>query len=227
MIKSLTGVVAILFMVVAQGALAERTIKTEDFSGWMQNYETLTYDEKRNAFIFENEDKRGLYQRVLLGTVAVYSRTAEADETIAGQATAYMDEGIRDLLDRKGIRAKEPGPGVIEMKVAITGVQKSKEQLKAYNFIPVGAVFRGAQEVSGKVASYIDTRFEGEMVDSVTGDRVVAIVSKGIEETSKRSGDSLQFEDIIPTLDKWLAQLEENLDRNLARRAETVDPAQQ
>ena len=102
--------------------------------------------------------------------------------------------------------------------IAITGVEKSKEELKAYNFVPVAAVFRGAQAATGNVATYIDTRFEAEMVDSVTGEQVAAVVAKGIEETEKRSGDSLRFDDIKPTLDKWLAQYAETPDEYLARR---------
>jgi hypothetical protein len=137
---------------------------------------------------------------------------------IADQANQYLEQGIRDILQRNGIGAADAGPGVLRARFAITGVKKFKEGLRAYHVLPVAAVFRGAQEASGSVDTYIDTRFEGEIVDSVTGDRVVAIVAKGIEDTSKRSGDELVFEDVIPTLDKWLAQLEENLQRNLAAR---------
>ncbi len=56
------------------------------------------------------------------------------------------------------------------------------------------------------------------MVDSVTGEQVVAVVAKGIEDTEKRSGDSVEFDDNKPTLDKWLAQYAQTLDEYLARR---------
>ena len=107
---------------------------------------------------------------------------------------------------------------MLRLKVAITAVEKSKEDLKAYNFVPVAAVFRGAQAATGNVATYIDAMFEAEMVDSVSGDRVAAIVAKGIEETEKRSGDELTFEDVKPTLDKWVAQYSKTLDGYLAQR---------
>ena len=87
--------------------------------------------------------------------------------------------------------ASDPGPGILRIKLAITAVEKSKEDLKAYNFVPVAAVFRGAQAATGNVTTYIDAMFEAEMVDSVSGERVAAIVAKGIEETEKRSGDDL------------------------------------
>lgn len=40
----------------------------------------------------------------------------------------------------------------------------------------------------------------------------------GIEETGKRRGDELTFDDVKPTLDKWLAQYSDTLDGYLAKR---------
>jgi hypothetical protein len=199
-------------------SMAAREVKTKDFSGWMEDYDSLTYNEERNAFLFFNEARRGTYSKVILDEVAVYSKTGEADPEIAQEATAYLSQGISELLEKKGIAASEAGAGVLRLKLAITGAEKSKEDLKAYNFVPVAAVFRGAQAASGNVATYIDTMFEAQMVDSVSGERVAAIVAKGIEETEKRSGDALSYDDVKPTLDKWLAQYEQTLDALLAKK---------
>ena len=218
--KRITVAVAlVMFLVIgATNSMAQRTVKTKDFSGWMENYEMLTFDEERNAFIFENDVKRGVYKKLMLDSVVLHGVGVQKNPEIADQAVQYLEQGIRDIMERKGIGADEAGPGVLRANLAITGVDKSKEGLKAYHVLPVAAIFRGAQEVSGTVGTYIDTRFEGEMVDSVSGERVVAIVAMGIADTSKRSGDILYFDDVKPTLDKWLVQLEENLERNLAAR---------
>ena len=215
LIAILTG---FLLAISSASTMADKEIKTEDFSGWMENYDSLTYDEKRNAFRFFNEEKRGTYQKVMLHSVIVYGRDAKSEAEIATQATDYMAAGVSSLLESRDLLATEAGEGVVRASIAITGVEKSKEELKAYNFVPVAAVFRGAQAATGNVATYIDTRFEAEMVDSVTGEQVAAVVAKGIEETEKRSGDSLRFDDIKPTLDKWLAQYAETPDEYLARR---------
>ncbi len=103
----------------------------------------------------------------------------------------------------------------MKLAIAITGAAKSKEDLKAYNFVPVAAVFRVAQAATGNVSTYIDTMFEAHMVDSVTSERMGAIVAKSIEVTEKRRGDDLVFDDIVSTLDKWLAQFAETLDAYL------------
>jgi len=211
-------VLVLLVVVSSTLTMADREVETKDFSGWMKDYDSLVYNEERNAFLFFNEAKRGTYNKVILEKVAVYSKNGEADTKIAEQATSYLAKGLADLLENKGLAASKPGPGVLRLKLAITGAEKSKEDLKVYNFVPVAAVFRGAQAATGNVATYIDAMFEAEMVDSVSGDRVAAIVAKGIEETEKRSGDALTFDDIKPTLDKWLAQYNKTLDDYLAKR---------
>ena len=211
-------VLVLLVVTTSTLAMSAREVKTKDFSGWMKDYDSLTYNEERNAFLFFNEAKRGSYTKVILEEVVVYSRDGEADPEIAEKSTSYLSQGLADLLASKGLAATEPGPGVLRLKLAITGAEKSKEDLKAYNFVPVAAVFRGAQAATGNVATYIDAMFEAEMVDSVSGDRVAAIVAKGIEETEKRSGDALTFDDVKPTLDKWLAQYDKTLDGFLAKR---------
>ena len=216
--KTIATILVTLLFVGSTTTMADREIKTKDFSGWMESYDTLRLNEEQNAFLFFNEERRGTYQKVMIHSVIIYGKNAKAKSDIATKSADYMAEGISELLQRKGLLATAPGPNVVRLNLAITGTEKSKESLKAYNLVPVGALFRGAQEASGKVASYIETNFEAEMVDSVTGEQVSAIVAKGIEETEKRSGDKLRFEDIKPTLDMWLAQYDQILDEYLAKR---------
>ena len=123
------------------------------------------------------------------------------------------------MLEEKDLAASEPAEGVLNLRLAITGTEKSTEDLKARNFIPVAAVFRVGQAATGKVATYIDTMMEAEMTDSVTGMRVMAIVQKSIGETEKRSGDELTFEDVVPMLDIWLQTYGKTLDKLLAKKA--------
>jgi len=219
--KTAIRLIGLILLLGTTATFAQREVKTKDFSGWLNDYDSLVFVEERNAYLFFNTDLRGKYEKVLLEPVEIFSETGEADNKHAKRAMEYMTEGLQKLLEEKGIAASEPGPKVARLRLAITGVEKSKEELKAYNFIPVSAVFRGAQAATGKVATYMATMFEGEATDSVSGERIMAIVAKGIEETEKRSGDRITFEDFQPTLDKWLAQYSKTLDDSLARKADS------
>ncbi|MEP4485603.1 DUF3313 domain-containing protein [Marinobacter alexandrii] len=197
-------------------ALAAQEIKTKDFSGWMEDYDSLVFNEDTNSFVFFNEDARGKYDKVILESVSVYSLDAKADPVLASKATDYLTIGVRKLLKEQGILAQEPGPKVLRYSMALTGVEKSKEDLKAHNLIPVSAIFRGAKAATGNLNTYIEAMFEAKLVDSVTGERVAATVRKGIGETEKKSGDEMTFDDVKPTLDMWLAAYAETLKGFLA-----------
>ncbi|MEP1470995.1 MAG: DUF3313 domain-containing protein [Halieaceae bacterium] len=198
-------------------AMAAKEVSTKDFSGWMDSYDSLVFKEDLNAYVFFNEDKRGKYDKVMLQSVTVYSVDAKSDSTIANQATDYLTNGVRKIFEEEGILATEPGPNVLRYHMAITGVEKSKEDLKAHNLVPVSALFRGAKAATGNLNTYIDAMFEAELVDSVSGERVAATVRKGISETEKKSGDELGFEDVKPTLDMWLATYRQTLINFMAK----------
>ncbi|MEH6582094.1 MAG: DUF3313 domain-containing protein [Halioglobus sp.] len=219
--KILTKVFAVLIILSSITAVAQRGVGDKDFSGWLKNYDSLVFNEERNAFVFSNEDAAGHYEKILLEPIELHSTKGKADTERAQDAVEYLTNGLQKILEEKGIAATEPGPKVARLRLAITGVEKSKEDLKAHNLIPVSAVFRGAQAATGKVATYIATMFEGEATDSVTGERIMAIVTKGIDETTKRSGDELTFEDFKPTLNAWLERYSLTLDEMLARKADS------
>ena len=208
---------AALLLGTSQGIASEK-VNTKDFSGWMENYDTLEYNQDRNAFIFSNEDKRGQYEKVRLVDVTLFGKNVEANGELAQRAADYLRDGVNEIFAEEGVLATEPGPKVAALNLAITGVEKSTESLKAHNLIPVSAVFRGAKAATGNLNTYIDVMFEGEATDSVTGERLMAIVAKGIGDTEKKSGDELEFEDLLPTLDRWLANYRETLNAFLANR---------
>lgn len=193
-------------------------VKTKDFSGWMENYETLVYVEDRNAFVFSNEAKRGTYEKVLLQEVSLFGTNVKAGGDLAIEASDYLREGILQIFEEEGVLATVPGPKVARLSLAITGVEKSVESMKPRDVIPVAAVFRGAKAATGKLNTYIDVMFEGEATDSVTGERLMAIVTRDYGDTDKKSGDEMEFEDLLPTLDRWLAQYRVTVNEFLAKR---------
>ena len=219
-IKGLVSVAfALGLAVTGASAIAQKNASEKDFSGWLKSYDSLVYNEDRQAFIFFNEDKRGQYQKIMIDEVEVWGAKVDKEPAMAEQASAYMQAGMEKILADKGIGATEAGPGVLRARVAITGVEKTKESLKAHNVIPVSAVFRLGKEATGKVATFIDTMFEAEFVDSVSGEQVAATVNKTIGDTEKRSGDELTFDDVKPVLDGWLERYARTVDEFLAKRA--------
>lgn len=197
---------------------AADNMSVKDFSGWLGSYDQLVYVEDKNMYVFFNENARGKYAKVMLESISVYGANARSDTAVANQATDYLTTGVRQLFADKGILATEPGPATLRYSMAISGIEKSAESLKAHNLIPVSALYRGVKAASGNLDTFIDATFEAQLVDSISGERVAATVRRGISETEKKSGDALEFSDVKPTLDLWLDSYSRTLDDFLARR---------
>ncbi len=218
MFRKVSILLALVLALVGTAAVNAQEVKTKDFSGWMQSYENLVYIEDRNAWLFTNEERRGTYKAIMMGDVSVYGSNVEENSDIARQASDYMRDGMIQMFKDEGVYAAEPGPDVVKLSIAITGAEKAVESMKPRDVIPVAAVFRGAKAATGNLKTYIDVMFEGEAVDSISGDQVMAIVTRDYGDTDKKSGDDFAFEDLIPTLDRWLAQYRETLRGYLARK---------
>lgn len=219
MYRVITAAVFSSLLAFASANAVAQKVKTKDFSGWMEDYDTLVFDQERNAFLFSNESKRGKYAKVALVDVEVYGENLETNGDLAAQSADYLRDGVNQIFKEEGVLATEPGPGVAQLSLAITGVEKSAESLKAHNLIPVSAVFRGAKAATGNLNTYIDVMFEGEATDSVSGERLMAIVAKGIGTTEKKSGDELVFEDLVPTLDRWLENYRKTIKEFIQKRS--------
>ncbi|MEH6587401.1 MAG: DUF3313 family protein [Halioglobus sp.] len=214
---ALVSLLASILVLSTPAALAQK-VKKKDFSGWMESYEHLVFDQERNAFLFSNDDKRGQYEKVRLVDVAIYGENMEPNSEMANRVADYLRDGVNRMFEEEGVLATEPGPKVAKLSLAITGVEKSTESLKVHNLVPVSAVFRGAKAATGNLNTYIDVMFEGEATDSVTGEQLMAIVTRGVGTTDKKSGDELVFEDLVPTLDRWLDNYRQTLNDFMASR---------
>jgi hypothetical protein len=186
---------------------AKEDISEETFSGFLSNYEALELHEKQNAYRWANQEKLVSYKKVYLQPVVVYP-TDQINADVAIKATQYLAKGVQKILDRLELSTEQKGEGVLQLRAAITGVSKEKTGMKAYNFVPVALVFRAGKAATGNVGTFIDVSLEAEMLDSQTGERMMAAVLRGIGETEKTSGDELAYEDTIPVLDNWLANFE-------------------
>ncbi len=86
------------------------------------------------------------YQKVLVDDVAMYPR-AEPGPQVSQETleaiTTHLSDGLRRKVGAVLSLATEPGPGVLRMQTAVTGVAIKTEGMKAYEVLPVAAVFGG------------------------------------------------------------------------------------
>jgi len=144
------------------------------------------------------------FQRVLVEDVALYPKPEpgpQVSQETLDQISKYLSSELKQKVGSVLVMAEQPGPGVLRMRTAVTGVLIKTEGLKPYELVPVAAVFSGLKAASGKRAEEVHVFVESQFLDSVSGELVAA----GVRELPGRklSGkkDQLGLEDMQDSLD--------------------------
>lgn len=104
-----------------------------------------------------------------------------------------------------------PGPGVIRLRMALTGAEVSRKKLKAYQYLPVTLAITAAMEVAGQRGKVAIITMEGEALDSLSGKRLAAIVQSQGSGVSSSEPSELAEQDVYAVLDFWAKKIKNRL----------------
>jgi hypothetical protein len=144
------------------------------------------------------------YQKILIDNVVLYPEPEPGPQVSAetlDQIRSYLTEKLNAKVGAVLKVTTEPGPGVLRMQTAVTGVEIKTEGMKAYEVVPVAAIFGGIKALTGKrdrdVRVYVEVKFS----DSQSGEVIGAAVRKVEGEQLKGKKDQLELEDMQKSLD--------------------------
>lgn len=188
----------------------EKLASKEQFSGYLSNYDDLKKVKAEKGLEFlrwiSPDVKPGEYTRVYQHDITFYPRLTP--EQLAGRDTLiqigdYFNEAIKRELAKNGALASEPGPGVAETQLAITGVYIGNEGMKAYEIVPIAAVIGLGETAMGKRDQIVQLVVEGKLTDSESGKLLATSVYKGLGKNLKNDKTQLTLDDVKPVLDTW------------------------
>lgn len=181
------------FTVHAQDPSSQQQAANErDVSGFLGDYSNLTPDPKNSdLLLYEKGDRSDMkrYNKFMIDPITIYllpeaqSRGFDPDDM--ERLAQYFHDAVADELKKGGAYeiVTTPGPDVLELNVAITNVEPTGGKKNAAataattaaSVATVPGISLAVPRLSiGKVS------IEGEMLDSTSGDRLVAFVtSKG------------------------------------------------
>jgi hypothetical protein len=212
--RSITNGLAAVAIAVVLGACATKVVKEEQYSGFLKNYSQLKEEkDAAGAPVMRHISPKissGAYRQIMIDRVEFYpppQPNANVDAATLEQIRAYLEQQLRKKIGERVPVVNQPGPGVVRMRAAITGAGGERADLAFYEYIPIGLVIAGTREAAGVRAKDARIYVEVELLDSVSGERVGAVVKKGTGEAVK-GGESgkLALEHVKPVLDHW-AQL--------------------
>lgn len=160
------------------------------------------------------------YQKILIDDVVLYPEpepgpqvSAETLEQVKAYLTEKLDAKVRTVVNV----TTEPGPGVLRMHTAVTGVEIKTEGMKAYEVVPVAAIFGGVKALTGTRDRDVHVFVEVKFSDSQSGEVIGAALRKIEGKKLKGKKDQLELKDMQKSLDKATDDAQSALSEALAK----------
>ncbi|HWY57888.1 MAG TPA: DUF3313 domain-containing protein [Terriglobales bacterium] len=207
----------------AQDSSKPQESDSKEVSGFLGDYSGLYPDPKNGDLLIYEKSKDTLknYRRFILDPVTVYLLPGAQDRGIdpddLDRLARYFTDAITDELVGSGYEVvTEPGPGVLELQIAITNVEptggKKNAALKAGTTAASLTVAPGVGLVVPRL-SVGKIGIEGEMIDSVSGERMVAFVTgKGGRRWFSGLNAYKKWGDIEAAFRSWAKNFRKRLD---------------
>lgn len=118
-----------------------------------------------------------------------------------------------------------PGPDVLVVRTAITGVQPASPKLGVTDFIPVKAVFNAARKASGNAPKVAEMSGEFEVM-MPTGEIVAAATATRKGDSRLPQGEDITWGDMKSIADYWAQSFKNRLDTVRGVSGQNVGQAQ-
>ena len=211
------------FTAQAQDPSKPQESESNEVSGFLSDYSGLYPDPKNGDLLIYEKSKDALknYRKFMIDPVTVYLLPAAENRGIdpddLDRLARYFTDAITDELIAGGYEVvTEPGPGVLELRIAITNVEPTGGKKNA-------AIQAGATAASVTVAPGVGlvvprlsvgkVGIEGEMIDSASGERTVAFVTgKGGRRWFSGLNAYKKWGDIEAAFRTWAKNFRKRLD---------------
>ena len=123
--------------------------------------------------------------------------------------TDYFLESLKKNLSPTFSIVEKSGPGVMNIRIAITGISKIKPNYKkVHNLLPVKLVWElgnaAYRKATSQTIDVYEAQVELEVRDSESGDRLVAAIDKHqTKDQRKKDEDTDNWKPIEEILDYW------------------------
>jgi hypothetical protein len=104
-----------------------------------------------------------------------------------------------------------PGPDVLRVRTAITGVQPAPTDMSAADFIPIKALFNTARAASGGSPRVAEITAEIEVLDA-QGKRIAAATATRKGGATLAQGAQVTWKDLDPIAQYWAKNFRQRLD---------------
>jgi Protein of unknown function (DUF3313) len=172
-------------------------------SGFLDDYAGLIPDPDRaGALRYIKEGvSLGSYNKIAIAPVEIWYAPDTDYKGISPDDLKLLADTFRELI----IKELEPdypvvgsaGPGVLGVRLAITNVKMKKKKRHLLNYTPIGFGLYTLKDIAGANVKLKDAIIEVELVDSVSGERLGALLDQQKETAKKGKASWEELEEAL------------------------------
>ena len=209
-----SAILATLAFLTACSTQQKIDTQEQPFSGYLEHYDRMQSIDGDKAMRWASGDLRE-YDKIYVAPVKLfpnYDATNHARSEIAQKVANYLNEGFRSELRKRGKLADKPGPGVLVIDPAITGIVSERKDLKPRQFVlPVAVARTLIKTATDRLDYVVALYFEVQLRDGETGQLKGEVLRKGLGKQS--DNDEITRDDVKSVLDDWLEFYSQGLDK--------------
>jgi hypothetical protein len=208
---------AIMMMTLAACSVTEQSKPdTVQQTGFLKNYSQLQPGTKdQMLLVYINPNARwSQYTKVMIEPVTFWgdssSNVSAQDQQ---QLCSYYYKKLNDDLSQKFEIVDRPGPDVMTVRVALTDPTAATPVMRSVSVvIPQARLLNSVANLStGSYAFVGSAQSEGEVLDSLTGERLAAAVDKRSGGLSIKNANVWQWGDAENAMDYWAQRMADRL----------------
>lgn len=189
----------------------EKKAFNSQFSGWLVDYTELKEHRTTTggtSLLWVSPDlKKGKYTAIIIDPIGLYPRPPNLARVSKGRMLEALTYIRMRAITQLGSTLKivdKPGPGVLRLDAAITGVKTTAEKDKLNNAknTPVAMIFADISPAAAQQEQNMTVFLEARLRDSQTNKTLVKSVRAGTG--SPVGKDKVTVEQMKPVLNSWI-----------------------
>lgn len=220
----------ILLFGVTHNILAEDT-------GFLSDYSNLEAEGSENTRIYRHPDafeRLAVYQAIMIDQPQLIIAADSKIKSLKPDDIVKLAEAIRITLSNKLAEdyyiVDQPGPDVLLLRVAASNLYLKKAKRGFLSYTPVGFVVHAAKsamtdEITKKI-SFVEVNMEAEILDSLSGEQLVAVVTQRGQRKDKKQdvkADPTTWDEMLAVFEVIGARLDCRLDNARLSQEEQKD----
>ncbi|MFA5177704.1 MAG: DUF3313 domain-containing protein [Candidatus Omnitrophota bacterium] len=210
---------AIVLALFVSGCATTEQVPTIRMSGFLGDYSQLHHGRPGQAeFTYRNPSMDlGKYQKAMLDRVQIWaaednsalSKLSREDQQLL---VDYLYVALKDALQKDYTLVNEPGPDVLRIRCAITEARATSPVKEILSTVtPYGLGISYARKlVTGTHSGVGIVSIEGELLDSVSGERLAAVVDRRAG-TKSLNIKATRWGEVQDAFNFWARRMQTNL----------------